>query len=43
MIDGSEKRKRELAFELQSSCVFQKRSKSSDVFEQVNRKWAFLK
>ena len=31
MIDGSEKRKRELAFELQSSRVFEKRSKSSDV------------
>ena len=38
MIDGSEKRKRELAFELQSSRVFEKRSKSSVVFEQVNRK-----
>ena len=41
MIDGSEIRKRELAFELESSRVFEKRSKSSDVFEQVNRKWAF--
>ena len=41
MIDCSEIRRRELAFELQSSRVFEKRSKSSDVFEQVNRKWAF--
>ena len=38
MIDGSEIRKSELAFELESSRVFEKRSKSSDVFEQVNRK-----
>ena len=34
MIDGSEKRKRELAFELQSSRVFEKRSKSSDVLSK---------
>ena len=27
MIDGSEKRKRQLGFELQNSCVFEKRSK----------------
>ena len=27
MIDGSEKRKRQVAFELQNSCVFEKRSK----------------
>ena len=33
MIDGSEKRKRELGFEHQSSRVFEKRSKSSVVFE----------
>ena len=33
MIDGSEKRKRELGFELQSSRVVEKRSKSSVVFE----------
>ena len=26
MIDSSEKRKRQLAFELQNSCVFEKRS-----------------
>ena len=38
MIDGSEICKRELAFEPESSRVFEKRSKSSDVFEQVNRK-----
>ena len=28
MIDGSEERKRQLAFELQNLCVFEKRSKT---------------
>ena len=34
MIDGSEKRKHELSFELQSPRVFEKRSKSSNVLSK---------
>ena len=38
MIDGSEKRKRQLVFELQSSPVYEKRSKfglSSEFFDKI--------
>ena len=35
MIDGVEKRKRRLAFELQSSRVFEKRSNSLPRFESL--------
>ena len=36
MIDGSEKRKRQLVFELQSSRVYEKRSNALKSFESVN-------
>ena len=35
MIDGSEKRKRQLAFEIRSSRVFEKRSKSLSYYSKV--------
>ena len=35
MIDGSEKRKRQLAFEIRSSRVFEKRSKSLFYYSKV--------
>ena len=40
MIDGSEKRKRQLVFELQSSCVYEKRSKHKNtaVYLKLNLK-----
>ena len=37
MIDGSEKRKRQLAFELQNSHVFEKRSKDCHAYATLAR------
>ena len=42
MIDGSEKRKRQLAFELQNSHVCEKRSKKSVPLFLINRCCHFL-
>ena len=36
MIDGSERRKRQLAFELESSRVFEKRGKSDILFRKLH-------
>ena len=38
MIDGSEKRKRQLAFELQNSLVFEKPSKSLKLFSMLTQR-----
>ena len=39
MIDGSEKRKRQLAFERQNSGVYEKRSESIKIFSILTQRW----
>ena len=39
MIDGSEKRKRQVVFELQNSGVYEKRSESLKLFSILAQRW----